>query len=363
MKSILAVVIFTLTILLLGCNAPKDNLLLEFKIGHPFKEIISELETNKTGLRCFPRDSEYDVHHLLMPIRINSKIYNVLYLFNFNEFDKPNLEILTIQFAGKSREFGLNYYCSEIINEISKKELIEYLNEIYGNYVSSDSGYLSKDANNLKNIIIPKISNKSDDNKRKISQINIGETNTKFVDYLYLWDTDEFIIELIEYREFGVGYGLFVNYKQKNYNSTYEENIPKSENSYSLDELVEIKFKKPYITTINHKEFDRVLRIPVYSINRVSEAEPRNITDLQFNMLFYDEFDNLIFTWEKFTWDKKITFSSSAFMNGPEYEIKYIKDFKNHKELNLIEHKLEKVTIKTKVTAIRFEDGEIRKNQ
>lgn len=363
MKSILVIIIIPLTVLFLGCDSTKDNLMFDFKIGHPYKEIISELETSKTGLRCFPRSTEYDVHHLLLPISINNTKYNVLYIFNFNEFEKNNLEILTIQFVGKSKEFGLNYYCSEINNEISKKELIEYLNKIYGKYTYSDSGTLNRDANNLKNIINPKISNKSDDNKSKISEISIGETNTKFIDYLYLWQTEECLIELIEYREFGVGNGLFVNYKKINYNSSHEENITKLKNNYSLNDLVELKFKKPYITTINHKEFDRALRIPVYSINRAGEAEPRSITDLQFDMLFYDEFDNLIFTWDKFTWDKKITFSGSAFMNGPEYEIKYIKDFKNHKELNLIERKIEKVTIKTNVTAIRFEDGEIRKRQ
>jgi len=339
------------------CKTSKDELLLDLKIGKPFIEKINDLEKQESITPCVPKETYSKVLNLKKEIILNGNKNTAIYIFNLGVKDSSLLNILTIHINGKSEHRLLNFFFPELENKVTKYDLINYFYKIYGNYTFSDSGSLETDGYRIKNIITPNIGSKYTEK----TEFFLGDKSVGFFDnndYLYRWSLKQYDIEVIETNK---PFGLFINYKMKNFNEEYKKMIKKEIESYSLDDLVKITFRKPYILQLSERNYTSALRIPVYSINRRGEAEPRTITDLKFDMLFFDEFDNLIFTWKDFTWDREISFSNSAYMNGPEFEIKYISGYKDHKELNLIEKKLDKISIKTKITAIRFEDGTIKK--
>jgi hypothetical protein len=279
-------------------------------------------------------------------------------LFNLNISDSNSLKILTILVNGKPKNNLLGFYFPSLKNDVTKENLINYYTKLYGNYTFADSGLLENDVYNNKNIINPFINSEYAE-KKEIFHGGKPEDIYVFNDYVYRWSYRNYDIEVIQ---IGMPFCIYINYKIKNFNDFYQQYIKEIRSNYSIDDLVRFSFRKPYIEDISEVNFNKKLIIPVDYITRDGLFEPRTITDLKFDIGFFDEFENLIFTLNDLKWDREIKFEKYLTSYNEKFIFKYnTKNCSDCEALYKLENKINKVKIVPKIKALRFEDGVVLK--
>jgi len=354
-----------------SCSHKNDNFLLDFEIGFPYESNLAEKKEQNILRHCtnnLEKNKSPQYYRIIHDFQGQSLLTN--HFFNLGFPKEEELKIHTVHINGSFyNEQPMIYHqsCLQLENEINMRDVLAYLIEIYGAPLTADSGSISRNPFGVTDILNPifiepyrETIYREDPNWGKVIE-KIGTT-----DFLYRWDLPNMDVELIRSQRSSVFIAnnfIVINYKEKNFNSKYQKKTDSIKKNYRLDDFVHFNFTwgdSGYrIRNTGSFPWDKVIEIEISTITRTGIFEPRNITNLQFDILFVDEFENVLHSINDLKWEEEVKFEMFPMVKGLVYGFEYNSRHPDNSPLNRLENRRNRATMRPRVTAIRFADGEV----
>lgn len=357
-----------------SCSHKNDNFLLDFEIGFPYESNLTEKKEQNILRHCtnnLEKNKSPQYYRIIHDFQGQSLITN--HFFNLGFPKEEKLKIYTVHVNGmfyNERPWIYDQSGLHLENEINMRELLAYMTETYGAPTTADSGNISRNPFGIIDILYPIFIEPYRETTFR-EHPNFGKVVEKSgtTDFLYHWELPNMNVELIRSQSvsgFMVNNFIVINYKEKDFNTKYQKKTDSIKNNYSLDDLVNFSFKwgdKGYrIRDTGGIPWDKILEIEISTVTRSGIYEPRNITNLQFDILLVDEFENVLHSIDGFKWDEEVKFEMFPMVKDLVFRMKYNSKHPDNVTLNRLESRRNRATMKPRVTAIRFADGEVRRS-
>ncbi len=362
--------ILILLALIYSCNPRIDNPLMNFQIGESEESWKKKIKQDfESGLLTEQYENE-DIYRYYF---VNGKdsIFADVH-FNSDNYNFGKLRTLKFDLRGDTTNYFrkkeyMRSYGPRSIKTVDK--LLDWFIEYYGS--PNDS--------------IPKIPL-----EEQVALLNKKlNSDEKFQEIYYIkpemgaliWTKDNYTIEFYRQEEIKLPFdtvpvqdysNAYIVYKIKNLEEELKKVTEPIRIKFSAKDVAHVSVEYPEWEKLNNKnywEYDYEFKIDISQVQRIGREEPRNITDVQFDIVLTDAFENEICRLRdiKCELDEPIELHKGFLI--PSVDFVYTMQYNSHSNhvdvINLEKarelNKTNKLKCHSEVTAVVFEDGEVLK--
>ncbi|HKM93617.1 MAG TPA: hypothetical protein VJY41_08200 [Prolixibacteraceae bacterium] len=356
-------------ILFSSCKTKIDNPLISFKLGES-EELWNKKIKHNLSKRILSDQYENENIFRYYFTKGNDSIFADVH-FNSDGYNFGQLRSLKFDLRGdtafyfKKKEYMRSFGTREI-ETVDK--LLEWFIEYYGAPTDSVLEIPLKEQLALNKKLNP------DEKYREIYSIKpeMGAL---------LWSKENYTIEFYRQKEMKFPFdtvpikkyrNAYIVYKVKNLEGELKKITEPIKTKFSPKDVAHVSIEYPKWEKLNKKnywDYDYEFKIDISQVQRKGREEPRNITDVQFNIVLTDAFENEICILRdiKCELDKPIELHKGFLI--PSVDFVYTMQYNSHSNhadvINLEKardlNKTNKLKCLAEVTAVVFEDGEVLK--